>query len=74
MKIHIPTLLMNDSSIIKINNESILSEWWPKNHKYLSLSFRVEILTLYKYLKRIQFLCGLRIPKFVIYEIIKFIY
>ena len=68
-----PTLLMNDPSIIKINNSSVLLEWSPINHKYFSNIFKMEILTLYKCLKHIQNIHGLKVPKFVIYEIIKII-
>ena len=67
------TLLMNDPSIIKINNQSISFEWSVINHKYFSDIFQTEISTLYKCLKRIQFSYGLKIPKFVIFEIIKFV-
>jgi len=68
-----PTLLINDPSIININGISIDFEWSPDNHKYYSDSFKLEIKLLYLCLKRIQNLTQLKIPKFVIYEIIKFI-
>lgn len=66
-------LIMSDPSIIKINNQSVSFEWSPLNHKYFSDSFQIEVLILYKCLKKIQLLSGLKIPRFVIYEIIKFL-
>ena len=66
------TLLMNDISIIYINNIAIPG-WSPENHKDFSPLFQSKILLFYQCLKRIQLLTGLKIPKFIIYEIIKFI-
>ena len=61
---------MNDPSIIKINNTTT-SDGSPENHKYFSPLFQIKILIFYQYLKRIQLLTGLKIPKYIIYEIIK---
>ena len=67
------TLLLNDPSIIKINNQSTSFKWSPINHKYFHSSFKLSIKTMYNCLKRVQLLFGLKIPKFVIYEIIKLV-
>ena len=64
---------MNDPSIININGISIDFGWSPDNHKYFSIKFKLEVELLYLCLKRIQNLAKLKIPKFVIYEIVKFI-
>lgn len=69
--IYEPILIMNDPLFVKINDQPILVEWSPKNHKYFSDTFKFEVLILYKCLKRIQLLTDLKIPKFIIYEIIK---
>lgn len=66
-------ILLNDPSIIRFNNQVIPFEWSPVNHKYFSNKFHLQTLILYKCLNRIQSSKSIKIPKFVIYEIIKFL-
>ena len=60
---------MNDPSIIKINNINIDFIWSPLNHKYFDKEFKESIELFYKCLKS----KNIKLPKFIIYEIIKFI-
>ena len=46
--------------------------WSPENHKFFPNDFKKRIETFYLSLKKIQFKTGIKIPKFVIFEIIKF--
>ena len=50
------TFIINDPSIIKINNQEVEIEWSPLNHRYFPTIFQNEIMLLYKCLKRIQLL------------------
>ena len=49
-------------------------EWSPTNHIYFPIIFRNEVMLLYQCLKRKQLSLGLKISKFIIYEIVKFMY
>ena len=64
-----PTFLIKDPNIIQINN-SRKKIWSPINHKYFSNKFRNSVLCFYLILKYIYNLTSIKIPKFVIYEII----
>jgi alpha-tubulin suppressor-like RCC1 family protein len=66
-------VITNDPSIIQINKELIEFPWSIEHHKYFSTKFKEGIETLYRCLKRYQMLIMLKIPRFVVYEIIKFV-
>jgi hypothetical protein len=66
----IPTYVGFDSNIIQINRSRIFS-WSPLNHQFYPKSFKSEVKILYLCLKRYQHQA--RIPKFVIYIIVKFL-
>ena len=81
-KIHMFGRISNDTDITyklyenlppmsAVNNSTCKIIWSPSIHKYCSEPFRENILIFYKCLKRIQ--KSVKLPKFVIYEIIKFI-
>jgi len=55
-----------------INQSRIIKEWSPNNHIEFPKKFRKNIETFLFCLKRIQYKSGVKIPKFVIFEIIKF--
>ena len=69
--LNIPTLLMNDKKIVSINGTSIFNKWSIENYRYLSIFEQQEIKTFYLCLKYIQNQTQLKIPKFIIYEILK---
>ena len=68
------TLILKNESIRMVDSSSshlIPFIWSIEEHIYFSSSFKESILTFYLSLKRIQFKTSLKIPKFVIFEIIK---
>ena len=66
------TLIMNDTYVKSINEIDIM-RWSIENYKYLSIYVQKQIKIFYCCLKRIQNQKSIKIPKFVIYEILKFI-
>lgn len=70
---HKPTFVLNDPSIIRINDKIMDFDWSPDSHKWYPNKFKDNIILLYKCLKQYKILTGVKIPKFIIYEIIKFI-
>ena len=52
---------------------SINWKWTPEKHKYENLIFKKRILYLLLYLKRKQRIWSVKIPKFVLFEIIKLV-
>ena len=68
-----PTLLMNDKNISIINTGTRQINWTHQQHKYFSLEFQQRIHTFLLFLKRNQMKTGLKIPKFVLFEIIKYV-
>lgn len=71
---HNPILLVKDPTIKFIMNDKVNIIWDPYNHHHINYPkcFQDSVLYLLLYLKRNFILTGLKIPKFVIYEIIKF--
>lgn len=68
-----PTILMNDPTILQINNTKINPlNWSQEKHTLLPWSFQLGIITLYKCLKQIYLKTNIKIPRFIMYEIIKF--
>jgi alpha-tubulin suppressor-like RCC1 family protein len=63
--------VLNDPSIIQINHNYRIIKWTPILHRYFPNIFKSEVNLLYLCLKRYQ--NQIKIPKFVIYEIIKYI-
>ena len=70
---HDLSLITHDPSIKFLMNQKVNIIWRPENHKYYPQEFKDAILYLLLYLKRTQIQNKLKIPKFVIYEIIKLI-
>jgi len=68
-----PTLLMTNKTIDfhKIQQTSII--WNHNNHAFYPKEFKERIYTFTLYLKRNQVNTKLKIPKFVLFEIIKYI-
>lgn len=66
-----PLLLMNDPSLLLMIGGKRKVEWGVDNHSSFPCSFRKSVETLYLFLKRNFFETGLKIPKFVVYEIVK---
>jgi len=67
--IKVPTLLMTNPNIKSLTNPR---KWKCENHKSFPLNFRLGIWTFLLCMKRNQVNTGLKIPKFVLFEIIKF--
>ena len=70
--INIPILLMNNPYVKSINGNEI-KRWSIQNYRDLSILEQERIKILYYCLKYIQIQTSLKIPKFVVYEILKFI-
>ena len=68
-----PVLLCRDPSIKFIMDKNVELIWNPDNHTYYPKQFKDKIYYLILFLKRNQIQTGLKIPKFVIFEIIKLI-
>lgn len=68
-----PLILMNDPSIIQIDNIHIKFDWSPINHKYFSDNFKCQVKILYKCLMYMRNLFKIRIPKYIVYEFIEYI-
>jgi len=68
-----PTLLMTNKTINfhQIQQTSII--WNHDNHTFYPKEFKERIYTFTLYLKRNQVNTNLKIPKFVLFEIIKYI-
>jgi len=66
-----PTLLMTNKTIKFYN--SMPTQWTSENHKNCAPSFKQRIIAFVLFLKRNQMKTGLKIPKFVLFEIIKFV-
>ena len=62
---------MNNLYIKSINDVNV-KRWSIENFKYLSILEQERIKIFYCCLKCIQVQVGLKIPKFVIHEILKF--
>jgi alpha-tubulin suppressor-like RCC1 family protein len=66
-----PTYVLTDPSIIQLNNSQISFPWSPQHHRYFPLKYKQEVNLLCLCLKHRQH--EVKIPKFIIYEIIKFL-
>ena len=66
-----PILLMKDDSISILIGGKSMMEWSHENHIHFPDSFKKRILLFVLFLKRNQIKTGLKIPKFVLFEIIK---
>ena len=66
-----PKLLMNNKDILIFLAGSVESDWSPEKHNYFSFSFRMSVLYLVLGLKRIHKTTKLKVPKFILFEIIK---
>ena len=64
-----PTLLMHDVKLLQGNKPII--KWSPENHGKFRKTFRNSILYFLLVHKRNQINTGLKIPKFVLFEIFK---
>ena len=73
VSVNIPTLLMTNSTIKIYGCDDEIMEWSHIHHKFYSLDFKNRIYTFVLFLKRNQMKTGLKIPKFVLFEIIKFV-
>ena len=63
---------LKDENIESFNGENLFeNEWNPKDHILFPSSFQKRILYFVLFLKRNQISSGLKIPKFVLFEIIK---
>jgi len=69
----IPKLLMKDQNIEIFGDNATYLEWSCKNHNSFSKEFQQRIHTFLLFLKRNQMKTGLKIPKFVLFEIIKYV-
>ena len=67
---NVPQLLMGNISLIA-NTIKKRKQWNHQRHQFYGPLFRQRILTFLLAHKRNQILTGLRIPKFVLFEIIK---
>jgi hypothetical protein len=63
--------IINDETIISINGEEIYTEWTPENHKFMNDEIKECIWTFLLVLKKYQKIYGIKIPKYVIFEILK---
>lgn len=70
--IDIPTLLIKNPTLKIIMNSQLNIIWSPNNHINYPKDFQDSVLCLLLYLKRNQIRTRLKIPRFVIYEIIKY--
>lgn len=64
-------LIMKDTNISMLNNVCVKQNWTYNNHIYFSDAFKQRILLFVMYLKRNQMETKMKIPKFVLFEIIK---
>jgi hypothetical protein len=67
---NVPQLLMSNVSLIS-NATKKHERWDPQRHQFYGELFRQRILTFLLAHKRNQIRTSLRIPKFVLFEIIK---
>lgn len=70
--IFIPTTIINNPYLKSIAGIKII-HWSIENYKDLSILEQERIRIFYYCLKKIQIITGIIIPKFVIYEVLKFI-
>jgi len=68
-----PTFAFTLPNIKLVSNSSQILMWSCENHKYFPLDFRVSIWAFLLCMKKHQIDTGIKIPRFVLYEIIKFI-
>jgi len=66
-----PKLLIKDDNINFLDNALVERNWSCENHKTSPESFKEIVLLFVLHLKRNQLKTGLKIPKFVLFEIIK---
>jgi len=71
LNIHTPTLILTNSTI-NLQEQQIQIMWKHHNHIHYSTKFKQRIDTFMFFLKRNYMSTGLKIPKFVVFEIIKF--
>jgi alpha-tubulin suppressor-like RCC1 family protein len=64
-----PTLLMIIRDLILF--QSVVKTWTIENYKFLSFVQQERIFTFYLCLKRKYLLTGSKVPKFIVYEILK---
>ena len=68
---HQPTILMTNPSIKVLMSGSRNIVWTPERHIYFSESFQKCVLGFLLCLKKIQKTTKIKIPKFVLFEIVK---
>jgi len=66
-----PKLLIKDDNINFLDNALVERNWTSNKHNEFSESFKQRVLLFVLHLKRNQLKIGLKIPKFVLFEIIK---
>jgi len=66
-----PILLIKDDNINFLDNALVERNWTSNKHNEFSESFKQRVLLFVLHLKRNQLKIGLKIPKFVLFEIIK---
>ena len=62
---------MKDCNASIIINGEVTPDWSPQTHHLMEKSFRKSVVQFLLILKRNQKKTNLKIPKFVIYEILK---
>ena len=68
-----PTKVFENKNLsIVLSKSSFNLSWEPQNHQFFFYSFKLSVKVLVCCLKVIQKNAGLKIPKFVLYEIIRF--
>lgn len=68
--IYIPTLLLNDKTIVQISNKRIIRNFNAQNYNLIYPYYKQYILILYKYIYIINIRYKIKIPKFIIFEIV----
>jgi len=66
--------LQKHDPLLLISSGKLASEWSPDNHPSYLLAFRKAIFTFLLCLRRFRASTGLKLPKFVLFDIIKQIY
>jgi hypothetical protein len=64
---------LKDPTILIINGGKRYNEWETKEHIYYPLSFRKTVYAFVLFLKRFQKTNNLKIPRFLLYEIVKLV-
>jgi hypothetical protein len=67
-------VIMKDTTVVAILGTDAPLEWSPNDHSLFPISFQKLIYQFVLCLKRMQKTINIKIPRFVLYEIIKVIY